>query len=214
VLSGLEPVTAYVYRLLRSAPDGRRFASDVYAFRTPPGETDARIGPAVHDLRAVAASSELSLSLAAGHAGDGDAGSERSSAGDGDAGSEGSSAGDGDDAWIEIALPGPTDLSGVGVSSRTVTTRARIRRFRIVTDGGESFGAFELPDADGLHRFPVEASTGGDTGLVELEVFRAREPTCRPGPSRGTGWWRATGSADGSWPRIPDEAVRLGTLAR
>jgi hypothetical protein len=173
VLSGLEPDTAYVYRFQGSAPDGRLFASDVYAFRTPPEEADARFGPAVGDLRAVAASSEFSSSFAAGHAVDGDGGSEWSSAGDGD------------DAWIEIALPGPTELSGVGVWTRTMTTSARIQSFRIVTDRGEAFGPFELPDANGLHRVPVEttaerltleveASTGGNTGLVELEVYRAR----------------------------------------
>jgi hypothetical protein len=66
-----------------------------------------------------------------------------------------------------------------------MTSSARIQRFRLATDRGQRFGPFELPDASGLHRFPVEttaerltleveASTGGNAGLVELEVCRAR----------------------------------------
>lgn len=172
VLSGLEPDTEYVYRLQGSAPDGRLLASEVYAFRTPAERRDASFGPAIDELRALSASSEFSSTFAAGNAVDGDAASEWSSAGDGD------------DAWIEIALPGPTELSGVGVWTRTMTASARIERFRIRTDRGETFGPFELPDANGLHRFSlettaerltleVEASTGGNTGLVEIEAYRA-----------------------------------------
>ena len=114
VLSGLEPDTAYVYRFQGSAPDGRLFASDVYAFRTEPETDDARFGPAVEDVRAVAASSEFSDAFAAANAVDGDGGSEWSSAGDGN------------EAWIELGLPGATELSGVGVWTRTMSASARI----------------------------------------------------------------------------------------
>jgi hypothetical protein len=173
VLTGLEPDTEYVYRFQGSAPDGRLFASDVYTFRTAARTDDARFGPKLEDLSAVAASSEFSDAFAAGNAVDGDGGSEWSSAGDGD------------DAWIEIGLPGATELSGIGVWTRTMASSARIQRFTVETDAGETFGPFELPDANGLHRFPVqttaerltlevEASTGGNTGLVEVEVYRAR----------------------------------------
>ena len=172
VLSGLEPDTAYVYRFQGSAPDGRLFASEILSFRTAPEASDARFGATVADLRAVDASSEFSAAFAAGNAVDGDGGSEWSSAGDGD------------DAWIEIELPGPTRLSGIGVWTRTMTRSARIERFTVRTEDGSTFGPFELPDANGLHRFPldataerlrleVEASTGGNTGLVEFEVYRA-----------------------------------------
>lgn len=172
VLSGLEPDTEYVYRFQGSAPDGRLFASEIMTFRTASETSDARFGDAVRNLRAAAASSEFSSAFAAGNAVDGDGGSEWSSAGEGD------------DAWIEIALPDVTDLSGVGVWTRTMSSSARIERFTVATDSGERFGPFELPDANGLHRFPVdatasslrlevEASTGGNTGLVEFEVYRA-----------------------------------------
>lgn len=172
VLSDLEPDTEYVYRFQGSAPDGRLFASEIMTFRTASETTDARFGDAVSDVRAVAASSEFSSAFAAGNAVDGDGGSEWSSAGDGD------------DAWIEIALPGASALSGIGVWTRTMARSARIERFTIETDRGETFGPYELPDANGLHRFPldatasslrleVEASTGGNTGLVELEIYRA-----------------------------------------
>lgn len=172
VLSDLEPDTEYVYRLQGSAPDGRLVASAVQTFRTPPEQADERFGPRVEDLRAEAASSSFS------------SGFGPENAVDGDGGSEWSSNGDGDDAWIEIGLPGTTELSGVGVWTRTMATSARIDRFVIRTDDGTTFGPFELPDANGLHRFEVDAttstfrlevvdSTGGNTGLVELEAYRA-----------------------------------------
>lgn len=173
VLTGLEPDRAYRFRLQGSAPDGRLFASAPVSFRTPPDDADARFGDAIEGLRAVAASSEFSAAFAAGNAVDRDGGSEWSSRGDGD------------DAWIEIALPGPTELTGVGVWTRTMATSARIERFAIETDDGTTFGPFELPDANGLHRFALAAtterlilrvvdSTGGNTGLVELEAYGAR----------------------------------------
>ncbi len=173
ILTGLEPDRTYRFRLQGSAPDGRLFASAPVSFRTPPDGGDARFGERVEGLRAVAASSEFSDAFAAG------------AAVDRDGGSEWSSRGDGDDAWIEIALPGPTDLSGVGVWTRTMATSAQIERFEIEIDDGRTFGPFELPDANGLHRFPLAAtaerltlrvvdSTGGNTGLVELEAYKSR----------------------------------------
>jgi hypothetical protein len=172
VLTGLEPDRDYRFRLQGSAPDGQLFASRIVAFRTPPETQDARFGPHVEDVRAVAASSEFSSAFAAGNAVDRDGGSEWSSRGDGT------------DAWIEIALPDRTQLSGIGVWTRTMASSARILSFEVETEDGASFGPFELPDANGLHRFPLEAdadrltlrvtdSTGGNTGLVELEVYRA-----------------------------------------
>lgn len=172
ILTDLEPDTEYVFRLQGSAPDGRLLASQVQTFRTPPEQADDRFGPRIEDLEAVAASSAFSSGFAAENAVDRDGGSEWSSRGDGD------------DAWIEVALPGPTELSGVGVWTRTMATSARIERFVIRTDDGATFGPFELPDANGLHRFEIDAttttlrlevvdSTGGNTGLVELEAYRA-----------------------------------------
>ena len=172
ILTDLEPDTEYVFRLQGSAPDGRLLASAVQTFRTPPEQADERFGPRLEELQAVAASSTFSSGFAPENAVDRDGGSEWSSRGDGD------------DAWIEIALPERTELSGVGVWTRTMATSARIERFVIRTDDGATFGPFELPDANGLHRFEIDAttstlrlevvdSTGGNTGLVELEAYRA-----------------------------------------
>lgn len=171
ILTDLEPDTEYVFRLQGSAPDGRLLTSELQTFRTPPEQADGRFGPRVEELRAVAASSAFSGGFAAENAVDRDGGSEWSSRGDGD------------DAWIEVALPGRAELSGVGVWTRTMATSARIERFVIRTDDGATFGPFELPDANGLHRFELAAttstlrlevvdSTGGNTGLVELEAYR------------------------------------------
>ncbi|MDZ7802033.1 MAG: discoidin domain-containing protein [Trueperaceae bacterium] len=172
VLSDLEPDTRYRFRLQGSAPDGRLFASRTYSFRTPVAETSDRFGPRLEDLRVEGVSSQYSDAFAAANAVDGDGASEWSSAGDGN------------EAWIELALPGATELSGVGVWTRTMSASARIERFEIRTDDGRRFGPFELPNADGLHRFEVPAtasslrlevlsSTGGNTGLVEFEAYAA-----------------------------------------
>ena len=59
---------------------------------------------------------------------------------------------------------------------------AQIFSFKVTTDKGETYGPFELPDADGPHEFEVDfiASTlrfeavstnGGNTGFVELGAF-------------------------------------------
>ena len=52
----------------------------------------------------------------------------------------------------------------------------------MVTENGEVFGPFELPDADSAHefevsivakslRFEVVDSNGGNTGFVEIEAY-------------------------------------------
>lgn len=169
VLTGLEPDRVYQFRFQGSAPDGRLFASSTGTFRTPTLEADPRFGAPL-ELRASSASSEYSNAFGAANAVDGDGGSEWSSRGDGN------------DAWIELELPHTTTLSGIGVWTRTMSSSARITRFRVVTDDGVH-GPFDLPDANGLHRFELRAttrtlrlevlaSTGGNTGLVELEAYR------------------------------------------
>lgn len=174
LLRGLRPDTEYVFRLQGSAPDGRFYASEVYAFRTLPAEEEARAWRNVATLdagaRVLDASSAFGAAFAPEHAIDGTPSSEWSSRGDGDA------------AYLRIELAEPTTFLGFGVWSRSMGSSAEIRRFEVETDAGEVFGPFDLPSADEpftfdargtAQRFTVRvlASTGGNTGLIEFAVY-------------------------------------------
>ena len=101
---------------------------------------------------------------------------------DGDPSTEWSSNGDGDDAWIEIELPSRTNITSIGIWTRTMGTSAEISSFRVVDELGGIVGPFTLEHATGIHhfdtdfearrlRFEVIDSSGGNTGLVEMQIF-------------------------------------------
>ena len=61
-------------------------------------------------------------------------------------------------------------------------TTAQISRFRVSTQDGSQLGPFDLPDAATIYyfdvqahakrlRFEVDASSVGNTGAVEIEVY-------------------------------------------
>lgn len=173
VLSGLEPSTEYRYVLQGSDAEGNLYRSDVLTFSTPaadavdhPGENIAPTG------EIAAASSEFSDAFAADHAIDGDAATAWSSAGDGDG------------AWITIELPEPTEVAGFGLRSRSMGDGSSIiERYEVTVDDDRVLGPFEA-DPDGLtvsstpitgRRFRVDAvaTTGGNTGIVEFEIYAA-----------------------------------------
>lgn len=101
---------------------------------------------------------------------------------DGDPSTEWSSNGDGDKAWIEIELARSSHITVIGFWTRTMESTAQIQRFEVVADGKTRLGPFTLPDAAGIHYFPVDItakrlrfnvlkSTGGNTGAVEIEAL-------------------------------------------
>jgi len=101
---------------------------------------------------------------------------------DGDGATAWSSDGDGDGAWIEIELAAITRVTRIGFWTRTMGSSAQIQSFQIVGDTGEPVGPFNLTDAAQSYyfdtdftsrrlRFEVAASTGGNTGAVEIEVY-------------------------------------------
>ncbi len=62
------------------------------------------------------------------------------------------------------------------------STSAQIRQFEVVADGKTTLGPFALPDAVGMHYFPVDVtakrlrfsvlkSSGGNTGAVEVAAI-------------------------------------------
>ncbi len=179
LLRGLEPDTEYVYRLQGSDPQGNFYASEVMRFRTAAApEGEASLGVDVATLEAgaevVDASSEFGGGFAADHAIDGEATSEWSSRGDGN------------EAFITVRLAEPVDVTGFGLWTRTMGSTAQIQRFEVVNEDGDVFGPFDVPDAAREHRFPAEgrgqeftfrvlASTGGNTGAVEVAVYAQPE---------------------------------------
>ena len=105
---------------------------------------------------------------------------------DGDPATAWSSDGDGDAAWIEIELKSETRVTSIGLWTRTMGASAQIFTFRVVTDRGQTAGPFELNDASRLFHFDTDlvakrlrfeglSSSGGNTGLIEIEVYG--EPT-------------------------------------
>jgi hypothetical protein len=167
ILGGLEPDTTYRYRLQGTAPDGTIYVSEVMTFSTPA----ALDGPANVALGAtiVGVSSEFSDAFAAGNAFDGDPATEWSSRGDGD------------DAWVEIDLGAPQAIGDIVFRTRSMSDgSATTASYRVTADGVE-YGPFGVDEPSGelgelgvvaqVLRFDVEASTGGNTGAVEILVL-------------------------------------------
>lgn len=178
LLVGLEPNTLYYLRLQGVGPDGTLYRSQEYTIRTPPASSTS--GPV--NLASSAAGARVSgvSSQFGGEAEDSAFAASRAI--DGDPSTQWSSNGDGDQAWIEIELPALTQVTRVGLWTRTMGSTAQILSFRIVTDQGGEFGPFELPDAAQIHYFDVDFSgrrlrfeaietSGGNTGAVEIEVY-------------------------------------------
>lgn len=176
-LRGLQPDTVYHYRLQGSASDGTLYVSEDMTFRTPPASASSQdrgpnLAAAAAGARIVEASSQFGASLTWAP----------ENAIDGDPDTEWSSAGDGDDAFITVELAAPSELTAIGLWTRTMGSTAQITSFRVVTDDGTELGPFELPNSGEMHVFPVSVtaqrlrfevveSSGGNTGAVELAAY-------------------------------------------
>lgn len=174
-LAGLEPGTEYYFRVQGSGGDVQLYRSELMTFRTPAADEDAAPGEnAAIGAAVTGASSEFSGAFAAPNAVDGDLATEWSSAGDGD------------DAWITIDLGEQTDVVGIGFRSREMSDgSAIIDTFTVMVDDGDTLGPF--PAGPGLSvvdvsftgqvlRFDAAETTGGNTGAVEIEIYRDNQP--------------------------------------
>lgn len=170
VLTGLRPDTEYRYVLQGSDTTGALYRGEVMTFRTPPADEARAPGRNVAPSGSVvAASSEFSDAFAAANAVDGDLGTEWSSAGDGD------------DAWIELDLGGAVDIVGFEYRTREMTDgTAIVETYTVTVDDGEVLGPFDagatVTDVDVTGRrlrFDAEATTGGNTGAVDIAVYAA-----------------------------------------
>lgn len=171
LMTGLEPETEYFYRVQGSGADGRLYRSELMTFRTPAADDGSDIGEnAAAGATIVDVSSEFSGAFAAENAVDGDPATEWSSDGDGD------------DASITIDLGEPVDVVGVGFRSREMGDGSSIiDSFTLTVDDGEPLGPFpagpghsvaDVEFTGQILRFDAADTTGGNTGAVEIEIYR------------------------------------------
>lgn len=172
-LAGLAPETTYKYVLQGADAAGNLYRSEVMEFTTPAATTPDTPGDNVAtEANVVDVSSAFSDDFAAGNAIDGDRTTEWSTDGDGD------------DASLTIDLGREVALAGTGFVTRSMGDGSAIVESYTVTvdpDGAaEQFGPFEVDDglsvaefttSGRVLRFDAEATTGGNTGAIEIEVY-------------------------------------------
>jgi hypothetical protein len=182
-LTGLTPETTYHYRVNLTDEQARLYQSQDLTFTTSATVVEPDQQQEGDNVASAAAGAQV-IGVSSNFGGGGNAGTwGANSAIDGQPSTAWSSSGDGDDAWIEIELAQEVMVQTIGVWTRTMANgTAQIFRFTVTTDRGETFGPFDLPDADGIHTFPVEftartlrfdavETSGGNTGAVEIEVY-------------------------------------------
>jgi hypothetical protein len=167
VLGGLQPDTAYIYRLQGTAPDGTIYVSEVMDFATPAaadGPENLALGATVTGV-----SSEWSDAFSAENAFDGDPTTEWSTRDDGN------------EAWVEIDLGSPMAIGEIVYRTRSMSDGSAVTASYRVTADGDAYGPFPADEPYGelqdlgvvaqVLRFDVETSTGGNTGAIEILVL-------------------------------------------
>ena len=178
-LPGAEAGSTYFYRLQGSGADGTLYQSELLAFTLP---------PATEETSPEASQPEYGENLALGAtvaatSSDFSASWSGANAIDGDLATEWSSAGDGDDAFITIDLGSEQAVGAVSFVTRSMADGSAITStFTVVVDDDAIYGPFPAgtpaePAVTSVSfsgttlRFEVDASTGGNTGAVEVEAF-------------------------------------------
>lgn len=171
LLVGLEEGREYRYRLQGSDAAGNLYQSATMTFVAPEDDSPDvdRPGPNVApEGEITGVSSEFSAEFSAANAIDDDPATEWSSADDGD------------DAFVEVDLGAPTELTGVGFWTRTMGDgSATTTRYAVLVDGtsvgefdaSEELSVAEFETTGQVVRIEVVESTGGNTGLRELEIY-------------------------------------------
>jgi hypothetical protein len=179
VLPGARPGVPYRFIVQGTTADGTLYRSAVATFTIPASvPSDAPAGTAdgygadlARSARVVAVSSEYSPSFAAANAVDGDPGTEWATRGDGDR------------AFITLDLGTPRRIAAVEFITRSMADGTAIASaYTVTVDGGRVLGPFPAgtlpvprPSPVGVTgrvlRFQVTASSGGNTGAIEVRVL-------------------------------------------
>lgn len=188
-LTGLSPNTTYHYRVTLTDELAQVYQSEDLTFTTGASEASpAEPRPEGENVASLDAGSRIAGVSSNFGAGDNDSSFGANNAIDGQSNTEWSSNGDGDDAWIEIELPDAYDVYAIGFWTRRMPNdTAQIFSFTVTNDDGDTYGPFDLPDANQIYYFPLEFTARtlrfeavntntGNTGAVEIEVYgEARE---------------------------------------
>jgi hypothetical protein len=174
-LPGAVPGVEYSFVVQGTTADGTLYRSEMGTFVIPGSEAsgttvEERVNLALK-AEIVEVSSEFSDAFGADNAVDGDLGTEWSTAGDGD------------EASITLDLGGPVEVSGFEFLTRSMTDGSAVTdTFTVTVDGGARRGPFpagnpadpqpaEVVATGQVFIFEVEASTGGNTGAVEIRIL-------------------------------------------
>ncbi|MFV2000422.1 MAG: discoidin domain-containing protein, partial [Acidimicrobiia bacterium] len=189
ILVGAVPGETYNFRVQGAVPDGTLFQSPISTFTLPDlpqgdgGEGDSGMGDGgeVHGANLAEGATVLEVSSIFSGAWAGE------NALDGDMSTEWATKGSGDDAFLEIDLGSPQDIVGVEFITRSMSDGTAVTtEYTVTVDGGETFGPFPAGDpSDAMFseaeftgqvlRFEVAASTGGNTGAIEIRAFAPPE---------------------------------------
>ncbi len=181
IMTNLEPDTEYFYRMQGVGEDGVVYISEVYSFRTLPaqaGDTDNLLSP----------DNGASIDEFSSIFGDGPVDGRWGvlNAVDGNTATEWSSNGDGDDAYFIVILPQESQINEIVYQTRSMSDGTAITEsFSVTNDAGETFGPFNVDTTErsitfevditaSTLRFDVEASTGGNTGIVNIAAYGNR----------------------------------------
>ncbi len=178
ILSHLIPDRTYYYRVQGTDKQGKIYWSPINRFKTSVLNTQASNLLSINNGTTVSA-----VSSNYGNADNTQTWGANSAIDDSSA-TEWSSNGDGDKAFLELLLAKPTYIHTLKVWSRSMSDgSAKIRRFSITIDNQETLEPFTLIDTQQSHeftinrtvsrlRFNVIDSTGGNTGLIELQAYQ------------------------------------------
>ena len=181
LLVDLEPDTEYVFRMQGFGEDGALYVSELYRFRTlPPQETATdNLLAAVNGATVIEVSSNFGNQPNDGRWG-------ILNALDDNPATEWSSNGDGDDAYFVVRLDGTYRIESLEYRTRAMTDGTAITHaFTITIDSGEILGPFDVAEGSERStyevdfessslRFDVEASTGGNTGIIDMAAYGTR----------------------------------------
>lgn len=184
ILTGLTPETTYHYRITLTDEQARVYQSQDFTFTTGAAPSEGEMEqPKGENVASLAAGAQVVGVSSNWGGGANDSAWGANNAIDGQPSTAWSSNGDGDDAWIEIELTQTYDVHTIGCWTRTMSDgTAQIFRFTVTTDQGETFGPFDLPDANQIYYFRVQfaartlrfdavETNTGNTGAVEIEVY-------------------------------------------
>lgn len=180
ILTGAEPGGTYSFRVQGADAAGNIYQSAIATFTLPetpdaPGGGDDAMDGHGSNLAEGAAVLEVSSVFSDSWSGE--------NAVDGDMTTEWATKGSGDDAYIVIDLGSVQQVAGVEFITRTMSDgTATTTEFTVTVDDGETYGPFAAgsPSDAGFAaveftgqvlRFDVIASTGGNTGAIEIRAF-------------------------------------------